>query len=198
MSEHEDGINAHAVDRYTSAHFGVGVTAAVAGLPWWATLIGSIAWELAEDRLKDAIPGVFPYSSHDTLLNASTDTLAVMAGWGMGRLALRATDLRDRAAMEAAVGATIGAVALPTASLVGHLVGAAPSTQRARVAYGLGSGLGGAIADFISTRRRYPGTPLPIVLAQAAVTGLSGALAGPAGAAVGAYLGAAASEAAAS
>ncbi len=190
------GINRDAVDRYTSAHFGVGVTAAAVGLPWWATLLGSIAWEVAEDRIKDAIPGVFPYSSHDTLLNAGTDTLAVMAGWGMARLALRETNVRDRAAMEAAVGATVGAVALPAVSLVGHLVGAPPTTQRARLAYGVGSGIGAALGDLVSIRRRAPDTPVPVALAQAAITGAGGALAGPVGGALGAYIGAAGAEAA--
>ncbi len=184
----DDRINKDAIDRYTSAHFGVGVTAAALGVPWWGALAGSIAWEIAEDVLKDKIPTAFPYSSHDTLLNASTDTLAVMAGWGMGALALRQPTLADRAGLEAAVGATIGAIALPVASFLGHVVGSPSSTQRARLAYGLGTGVGAMLGEIYAIRRRAAYTPVPVAVGQAAVTGMGGALGGPAGAAVAAYL----------
>lgn len=184
----DDRINKDAIDRYTSAHFGVGVTAAAIGLPWWATLAGSIAWEVAEDVLKDKIPGAFPYSSHDSLINASTDSLAVMAGWGMGTLALRQPTIADRAGLEASVGATVGAIVLPVVSFLGHLVGSPSTTGRARVAYGLGTGIGAMLGEIYAIRRRAAYTPVPVAVAQAAVTGVGGALAGPAGAGVAAYL----------
>lgn len=184
----DNRINKDAIDRYTSAHFGVGVTAAAVGLPWWATLAGSVAWEVAEDLLKDKIPTAFPYSTHDTLLNATTDSLAVMAGWGMGTLALRQPTLADRAGLEATVGATVGAIALPIVSFLGHVVGSPSTTGRARVAYGLGTGIGAMLGEIYAIRRRAHYTPVPVAVAQASVVGMGGALGGPAGAGVAAYL----------
>lgn len=197
MNVSDSGINQDAFDRYTSAHFGVGVVSAIIGAPWWLSLISSVGWEMAENGLKTAMPGAFPYASHDSLANAATDTLAWMAGWGMGRLAMQQTDVRDRAALEATVGATVGAVALPIASLSSNLLGIPATTQRARVAYGVGSAMGAALADFMVIRRRAPQAPLAHRLAQSALTGLGGALAGPAGAGVAAYLATAAREKAA-
>jgi hypothetical protein len=181
-------INNAAIDRYTSAHFGVGATAAAFGVPWWLALAGSIAWEVAEDALKDKIPTAFPYSSHDSLLNASTDTIAVMAGWGAATLALRQPTVSDRAGLEATVGATLGAVALPVVSFLGHVVGSPSTTGRARLAYGIGTGLGAMLGEIFAIRRRAAYTPLPVAAGQALVTGAGGALAGPMGAGMAAYL----------
>lgn len=183
-------INKNAIDRYTSAHFGVGVVAGALDVPWWATLLGSVTWELIESPLKDRMPTAFPYSSHDSLLNASTDTAAMMAGWAMARLALRQTDIRDRAALEATMASTIGAILLPIVNFAGHLVESPPTAQRARLAYGAGTALGAFLGDLLAIRRRAPHTPMPVLLAQATVTGIGGGLAGPLGAGMASYLGA--------
>jgi hypothetical protein len=187
-------INKHAIDRYTSAHFGVGVLAGGLDIPWWGTLLGSVLWETVESPLKDLMPTAFPYSSHDTLLNASADTLAVMAGWGMARLALRQTDIRDRAALEATMASTLGAILLPIVNFAGHLVESPPTARRARLAYGTGTALGAFLGDLLAIRRRAPHTPWVVAMGQATVTGIGGGLAGPLGAGMASYLAASATR----
>ena len=187
-------INHGAVDRYTSDHFGAGVTAAVAGVPWWATLGGSIAWELAENHFKDRVPASFPYSSHDSLLNATTDTVAVVLGWGVGRLALRQTTARDRVALDATVGATMGALSVRVISLLGYL--ASPQvTRQIRRWDNVAAGLGGGIADYRGNRRYAPHRHRALVAGQALLTGVGAAIGGPAVAGVMAYVAAAGAEA---
>lgn len=79
-------INGTAFDRFTFVHFGSGVLMSKLGLPFWATCIGAVAWEIAERPLKDKFPGAFPHAKQDRWTNVTTDTLAVLLGWGVGRL----------------------------------------------------------------------------------------------------------------
>lgn len=78
-------INGDALDRFTAAHFAIGVGYGLAGLPWYAALGLALGWELVEIPLKDHAPQVFPRSSQDTVPNAICDVAAVMAGWAAGR-----------------------------------------------------------------------------------------------------------------
>jgi hypothetical protein len=78
-------VNDAAVDRYTLGHASIGVLYGLARLPWWAALGLAVGWELVEDQLKDAMPGVFPYAAHDSLANATCDAAAVMVGYALIR-----------------------------------------------------------------------------------------------------------------
>jgi len=74
------------VDRFTLGHAMVGFLASLAGVPWWGTLGFAIGWEIVENPLKRAVPGVFPQAIPDTLENAALDVAAMMAGFGAARL----------------------------------------------------------------------------------------------------------------
>lgn len=88
----KDGeVNYDLFDRYTVAHFAAGIGLGVARLKWWQALIFAVGWEIVETPLKRAIPGVFPYSSEDTLRNAAGDAIGMMAGWGVWRLLEKAS-----------------------------------------------------------------------------------------------------------
>jgi hypothetical protein len=78
-------VNGDALDRFTLAHAAAGVLMGLGRLPWWAALGLAIAWEVAENPLKDRFPGVFPHATHDRPCNAVADTCAVMAGWAAMR-----------------------------------------------------------------------------------------------------------------
>lgn len=84
-------VNYHLFDRYTVAHYATGIGLGVMRLKWWQALLFSVGWEIIETPLKRAIPGAFPYSSEDTLVNALGDTIGMMAGWGSWQLLERAT-----------------------------------------------------------------------------------------------------------
>lgn len=180
-------INNGAIDRYTSEHFGAGVTAVVLGVPWWATLLGSITWEVLEDKLKDKIPASFPYASHDSLLNASVDTAAVMTGWALGRIALSRTGANERLALHAAVGATLGAFAVRAVSLLGYLR-SDDLTRQIRRWDNVSAGVGAAIADVLANRWLVPHRGALLMLGQGVVTGMGATIAGPAGAGAMAYV----------
>lgn len=79
-------INGDAFDRFTLAHFGVGVALGMIRAPWWVTLPMAIGWELVENKLKDRWPEVFPHATHDTAANAIVDALAMMTGWAAARI----------------------------------------------------------------------------------------------------------------
>lgn len=74
-------INGCFADRYSLAHFASGMVSAKLGMPLWGAFAGSILWELAEDSLKDNFTQLFPLATHDRMINAVGDTVAVMAGW---------------------------------------------------------------------------------------------------------------------
>lgn len=80
-------INVDTFDRFTLGHAAVGVLLGLAGASKGQALAAAVAWELAENPLKDAFPGAFPHPSHDTRRNAVGDVIGVMAGWWLARLA---------------------------------------------------------------------------------------------------------------
>lgn len=82
-------VNYHMFDRYTVAHFATGIGLGVMRLNWWQAAIFAIGWELIETPLKRAIPRAFPYSSEDTLANATGDALGMMAGWAIWQLIVK-------------------------------------------------------------------------------------------------------------
>lgn len=73
------GINQAAFDRFTIAHFAIGVTMGVAGVPRLAALAVAIGWEIVERPLKRNFREAFP--SQDSLQNATVDALAMTAGY---------------------------------------------------------------------------------------------------------------------
>ena len=78
--------NVDPIDRYTWGHGAVGFCLGLWGMPWWAALGTSVAFEVVENFvLKPALPSIFPVGSRDTLANATVDTAAWMAGYGLGR-----------------------------------------------------------------------------------------------------------------
>jgi hypothetical protein len=83
-------INGDAIDRFTLAHFGVGVALGLLGAPTWVAAGWAVGWEIVEDRLKDALPRLFPNATHDTKENALTDAAAVLLGFGAVALARKA------------------------------------------------------------------------------------------------------------
>ena len=79
-------IDGDPIDRYTLAHYAVGLGLGAADLPWWAAATFAIAWEFLERPLKDHFPGIFypsakPYTTQDTLANATCDAIAMLGGW---------------------------------------------------------------------------------------------------------------------
>lgn len=176
-----DRINQAPFDRYTFAHMGFGATFAGIGTPWWGTLAISIAFEMVEDRLKDTYPQAFPFSSHDSRRNTVGDTVALMAAYfytqyhlkqGLspaGQLALRTAMTSTLTAFTAAVGA--GALASIREDVVGKQAASAGYWG-----YAVGSTAGGASA----ARRGPPVAPI--------AAGAGAVVAGPVGAATGAYL----------
>jgi hypothetical protein len=181
-------INQSAVDRYTSIHAGFGATMAYLGVPWWAAMMASIAWELVEDSLKQAVPGVFPYASHDSAANAIGDTVAVMAGWQLAHAAQKDPSYREEAALSAAVGATVGALVMPLAA--GLATGATEADRQrvARAAYTVGNALGAAAGTALALYREHVDDAATAAL-HVAVSGLAGGLGGPVAAAAAGYIG---------
>lgn len=76
-------INVDPVDKFTLLHIAAGVAMRKMGLSLTQTIALSIAWEIAEPRLKAAVPGMFPYPSPDSPANVFFDNVAVMFGWSM-------------------------------------------------------------------------------------------------------------------
>lgn len=186
----DGAINQAALDRFTSAHAGVGITMAAFGIPWWATLLSTIGWELIENKLKDARPDLFPYSSHDSFENSVADSTAVMLGFWVARHAMRrGLSPEGKAALTASVGATLGAFAGSMSfGVVGKALGATQTTMErglaiqshGRAGYHLGCGLGAALG--IWHLRAAHTAPV------AAGGFVGGATGGPLGAALGAYM----------
>lgn len=84
-------VNFHFVDRYTVAHFAAGIGLGVMRLNWWQAALFAVGWEIIETPLKRAVPKAFPYSSEDTLANATGDALGMFAGWATWKLIARNT-----------------------------------------------------------------------------------------------------------
>ena len=78
------------IDRYTAAHFGVGMLLCFSKVPFSWAAVGAVAFEMAEDKIKRANPSVFPVPTPDTKANALWDVMALMVGWGVGDLVERA------------------------------------------------------------------------------------------------------------
>ena len=172
-------INVAPVDRYTSAHAGMGLLLARLGLPWWAALGTSVTWEFIENAIKRARPELFPYSSVDSWQNSATDTLAVMIGYAATYFAI-SEGLSDRgaAAIDAGAGSFVGGVVGSTVFGITSPLGVEDRTSRALVGYRVGTAVGGAAGTTLGGHG----------LVAAGVSGLGGAAAGPVGAAVGSYI----------
>jgi len=82
-------INYEAFDRFTVAHFGVGVALGLARAPWWLIIVGALGWELLERPLKRKVPKMFPHSTQDTASNAIVDASAVIAGAALVKAVVR-------------------------------------------------------------------------------------------------------------
>jgi len=81
-------INGDLFDRFTLAHFGVGVgLGGLTPMPLWGVALVAVGWEVIENPLKDAAPDAFPNPTHDSLGNSVVDAGAMMAGAVLARLA---------------------------------------------------------------------------------------------------------------
>lgn len=173
----DEDINESAVDRYTSAHAGIGVLLAKLGTPWWGALLGSIAWEGVENYVKRRNAQLFPYSSEDSWQNATMDTLAVMLGYAVTTHAMAdGLSLRSDAAIDAAIGSTVGGVI--GSATFGMTSGRDTRTHRARLGYRIGASVGAGAGTLL-------GAHGPIAAAGAI---LGGVIIGPVGAGLGGYL----------
>lgn len=188
----DDLINQAALDRFTSAHAGVGVTMAVFNVPWWGALGISVAWEIVENWLKDQKSHLFPYSSHDSAENSVADTIAVVLGFATTRHLMR-RGLTDagKAALGSAVGATLGAfVGSASIGLAGRMIygeqkdaerGKSPVISAGRTGYMVGCGMGGAVGGIVKSDPKFSDA--------AGLGGIVGGVSfGPLGAALGTYL----------
>ena len=78
-------INSDAIDRFTLGHAGVGAVYGLLDVPWPLAVTLAIGWELVERPLKENHPGLFPYSSQDSVENAVFDTIAVLGGYSAAK-----------------------------------------------------------------------------------------------------------------
>ena len=76
-------INYPFMDRFTLAHFAIGVIYGRLALSWWLALTLAVFWELIENPLKAYCPRIFPHATADTWQNSLGDCVAVMAGWAL-------------------------------------------------------------------------------------------------------------------
>jgi hypothetical protein len=76
-------INYPIFDRFTAAHFLIGVSYGLLDLSVWLAIVLAIGWEVVEDVLKALVPIIFPNATRDTLRNAAGDIAAVMTGWAI-------------------------------------------------------------------------------------------------------------------
>lgn len=173
-------INVVPIDRYTSAHAGMGALLARGGVPWWGALIASVGWELAENGFKKLAPELFPYSSVDSFANAAMDTAAFMVGYAATAKLMRASPTpKSEAILASVTGATIGGAA--GSVLFGLVGGRFPEQdiQYARLGYRIGGAVGAATGVMVE---------LEDSLLVAAAAALGGAVIGPVGSAAGALL----------
>lgn len=178
----EDRINRAPIDRYTSAHAGVGVAVAAWDIRPLAAVGIAVGWEIVENAMKAAFPEIFPYSSHDSVANAVTDTAANLIAYFFTRRAIaEGLSERGESLVEAVVGSTMGGIAgsilLGASTALDPDVRAAENQSAGRTGYRVGSALGGA-AGAARARRAAP------IIAS----GVGGAFMGPIGAGIGAWV----------
>jgi hypothetical protein len=75
-----DGTNKVLVDRFTLVHFAAGAGITALGVPWQGVAVGSVAFEAAEQKAKDAHPDMFPNPSQDSFGNSICDIAAATLG----------------------------------------------------------------------------------------------------------------------
>lgn len=83
-------INYAVLDRFTAAHFLIGAGYGLVDLELWIVVALATGWEVVEDLLKALVPKLFPHATRDTLRNAAGDVMAVLGGWAVTCLLLRA------------------------------------------------------------------------------------------------------------
>lgn len=81
-------INHGFVDRFTLAHFLIGMLYAALQMSFWWAFALAIAWEIFENPMKSYLPRFFPNGTQDTWRNVTGDVLAVLLGWATFGLAL--------------------------------------------------------------------------------------------------------------
>lgn len=72
-------------DQYSLMH---GISGAVLGaknVDWKIVLLLSIGFEIVEDDLKRAAPGLFPLATIESTQNRVGDLISVLAGWYVGK-----------------------------------------------------------------------------------------------------------------
>jgi len=172
-------------DRYTSAHAGLGVAFAYYGLPLWALVVSAVSWEMVENVLKDKMPGLFPYSSHDSLGNSIVDTSAAIGAHVATSMALNDPNVtqRTRGAIAAGAGSAIGGIiGAVSFGLVGKIAGSSEAAQTNRfgsIGYLTGAAAGAGIGLL--------GEDHEVSEIETAVAAGGGAVAGPLGAVLAAW-----------
>ena len=173
------------VDRYTSAHAGLGVAFAYYGLPLWSLVAAAVSWELVENVLKDKMPGLFPYSSHDSLGNSIVDTSAAIAAHVATRMSLDDPNVtqRTRGAVAAGAGAAVGGIIGSVAfGLVGKIAGTSEAGMTNRfgsIGYLAGAAAGAGIGLL--------GEDNTVSEIETAIAAGGGAVGGPLGAVLAAW-----------
>ena len=83
-------INEAAIDRFTLAHYSVGLAYGLLGLHPALALTLAIGWEVVETSLKRRYGGTrfFPHTSPDSMVNATVDAVAVMGGYATVRVVM--------------------------------------------------------------------------------------------------------------
>lgn len=78
-------INYPLVDRFTFAHFAIGLGYGYMEFSFWLALLLAVGWEIVENPLKYYASFMFPHGTCDTLQNVLGDVLAVLGGWAVYR-----------------------------------------------------------------------------------------------------------------
>jgi len=76
-------INYALLDRFTFAHFGIGIGYGLLGFTFNVSIGLAFAWELLENPLKANLPFLFPHATADTFRNIVGDILALTVGWAV-------------------------------------------------------------------------------------------------------------------
>lgn len=76
------------IDKYTLGHLAWGGVLAALGVPFWGVFAMSIGFELLEQPLKVHLPELFPEPLRDPIGNQVMDTVGVLTGWSVIRLAM--------------------------------------------------------------------------------------------------------------
>jgi len=86
------------IDRYTVAHFWLGLLYGTPSSPWYVPLGLSLLFELVERPAKAWNPEMFPAPAQDSWINSLLDTAAVMAGWAVMKTTLNWVEREMRTA----------------------------------------------------------------------------------------------------